>query len=120
MVRTALMIVAFFGLSFAASAQGSAPQRFPIRIVGIKRVNEGCTVEAKSATVRFALRSLKSAPCAMLNAGETYQAVKATAATDAADEIKDVSILIVYNNVRNPRRENAVFDIDSEETVEQK
>lgn len=41
--------------------------------------------------------------------------------TDGAnDENKDSPILIIYGNVHNPSREDAVFDIDSEEAIAKK
>ena len=36
------------------------------------------------------------------------------------DETKDASSLVITNNVKNSRRPNAVFAIDSEESIPQK
>jgi hypothetical protein len=93
---------------------------FSIRIIKVQRVNDGCTVEADSATVRFKLSSGLPAPCAMLRAGETYKAFRATAQTDPKNEASDAAILVVYNNVKNIRRDNSAFDIDSEQALTKK
>jgi hypothetical protein len=104
-------------LSMSCVAASQAPERFPLLITKVKRVNEGCTAERESAKVRFKISSDMSAPCAMLRAGETYKALRAVAETDPADETKDVTILVVYDNVKNACRDNAVFSIDSEESI---
>ena len=56
----------------------------------------------------------------MLRAGESYKASRGVAQRDSADETKDQTILVIYNNVKNARGENGVFNIDSEEAVAQK
>lgn len=86
----------------------------------VERVNKGCTVQGESSKARFRISSDVSAPCAMLRVGETYQALKAVAEQDPADETKDYTILVVYNNLKNARRDNAVFSIDSEEVITKK
>jgi hypothetical protein len=56
----------------------------------------------------------------MLRAGETYKGFRATVQKDPKDETKDSTILVIYNNVKNARRDNAVFTIDSEEAISRK
>jgi len=102
---------------FDASPQVSPKSLFAIHITKIKRVDEGCTAEAESSTVRFKISSELSAPCAMLRAGETYKAFRAISSNDPKDETKDSPILVIYNNVKNGRRENSVFAIESEEAI---
>lgn len=53
----------------------------------------------------------------MVRAGESYKAFRAVAQGSAGDETKDFAILIVYNNSKNVRRDNSVFQIDSEEAM---
>jgi hypothetical protein len=115
-----LTILTLLSLPVVASSQVPKKDQFMIHITKIKRVNEGCTVDAESATVRFKISSDMSATCAMLRAGETYKAIRATVQNDPKDEGKDSTILVIYNNVKNVRRDNAVFDVDSEEAITQK
>jgi hypothetical protein len=56
----------------------------------------------------------------MLKSGESYEAFRAITRTDPKDETKDSSSLVITNNVKNSRRPNAVFAIDSEESIPQK
>jgi hypothetical protein len=42
------------------------------------------------------------------------------AVRDSADETKDQTILVIYDNVKNVRRDNGGFNIDSEEAIAQK
>jgi len=118
--RTSLALVVLLGLPFITSSQVPQKDQFALHITKIKRVDEGCTVDGESPTVRFKISSDKSAPCGMLRAGETYEAFRATVQNDPKDESKDSPILVVYNNVKNVRRENAVFSIDSEEAITRK
>jgi hypothetical protein len=74
-------------------------------------------VDAESTTVRFNISSEISAACGMLRAGETYKALRATLGKDPKDESKDAAILVIYNNTKNVRRDNAIFNIDSEEAM---
>jgi hypothetical protein len=120
MFKTGLTIATFLGLPLVASSQAPQKDLFAIHITKVKRVNEGCTVDAESATVRFKIRSQLSAPCAMLRAGETYRGFRAMAQKDPKDETKDSTILVIYNNVKNACRDNAVFTIDSEEGITRK
>ena len=114
----ALAIVTFLSMSCVAASQ--APEQFPLLVSKVKRVNEGCTAEGESAKVRFKISSDMSAPCAMLRAGETYRAMRAVVQNDPTDETKDSPILVVYDNVKNARRDNAVFSIDLEEAIARK
>jgi hypothetical protein len=102
-------------VSCVAGSQVPENKTFPLLINKVKRVSEGCTAEAESAKVRYRISSDISAPCAMLRAGETYKALRGVAEQDPSNETKDVTILVIYDNVKNPRRDNAVFNIDSEE-----
>jgi hypothetical protein len=118
--KIGLTITALLSLSFIASSQVSQKDLFDLHVSKIKRVNEGCTVDAESPTVRFTISSDVSATCGMLRAGETYRAFRGTMENDPKDETKDAASLVVYNNVKNPRRENAVFTIDLEESIRRK
>jgi hypothetical protein len=115
MKRIALTIAAVFGMSCIAASQVPENKKFPLRISKVRRENQGCIAEVESAKVRFRISSDASAPCAMLRAGETYTAFRGVVQEDPADETKDSAILVVYDNVKNSRRDNAVFSIDSEE-----
>jgi hypothetical protein len=115
MKAIALTIATLLSMSYVAASQ--APDKFPFFITKVKRVNEGCTAEGESAKVRFKISSDVSAPCAMLRAGETYKALRVVAENDPVDETKDVTMLVVYNNAHNSRRDNAVFSVDSEEAI---
>lgn len=53
----------------------------------------------------------------MLRAGETYKAVRGTIKNDPQNETKDTANLVIYNNEKNMRRDNAVFDVDLEEEI---
>jgi hypothetical protein len=119
-IKTCLTFATILSFPFIASPQVSPKSEFMIHISKIKRVNEGCTVDAESATVRFKISSELSAPCGMLRAGETYKGYRATAQKDPKDETKDSTILVIYNNVKNARRDNAVFTINSEEAITRK
>jgi hypothetical protein len=120
MMKVGLPITALLGLSFVASSQVSQKDLFDLHISKIRRIGEGCTVEAESPTVRFTISSDISATCGMLRAGETYKAFRGIVQNDPKDETKDAANMVVYNNVKNSRRENAVFTIDSEESITRK
>jgi hypothetical protein len=117
MKTVALTIAAFFSLSCVVLAQVPENEKFLLLITKVKRVNEGYSAEGESAKVRFRISSDISAPCAMLRAGESYKAFRAVAQRNSADETKDQTILAVYDNVKNVRRDNSVFHIDSEESI---
>jgi hypothetical protein len=110
----------FFSLLFLLllAATALAQETFMVRINKVKRVDDGCIAEAQSSTVLYKVRSDVSAACAMLRAGENYEAFRGERGNDPKDDNKDSAILVIYNNVKNPRRQNAVFDIDSEEAVQ--
>jgi hypothetical protein len=118
MKKLALTIAAFLSMSCVVASQ--VPEQFSLLVAEVKRVNDGCSAEGESAKVRFTFSSDISAPCAMLRAGESYKASRGVAQRDSADETKDQTILVIYNNVKNAWRENGVFNIDSEEAVAQK
>jgi hypothetical protein len=120
MKTVALTIAAFFSLSCVVLSQAPEEEKFPLLITKVKRVNDGCSAEGESAKVRFTFSSDISAPCAILRAGESYKASRGVAQRDSADETKDQTILVIYNNVKNVRRDNGVFKIDSEEAVARK
>ena len=115
MKRISLAIAALFGMSYIAASQVPENKKFPLVITKVSRVSQGCIAEGESAKVRFRISSDASAPCAMLRAGETYKAFRGVLQEDQTDETKDSAILIVFDNVQNSRRDNAVFGIDSEE-----
>jgi hypothetical protein len=117
MTTIALIIAALLNISCMAASQDS--DTFQLRITKVRRVKDGCTAEGESAKVRFKISSDMSAPCAMLRAGEIYEVLRAVAEKDSGDETKDVTILVIYNNVKNSRRDNSVFDVDSEEAIAQ-
>jgi hypothetical protein len=117
MIRTGVTIAILLGLPFTASSQIPEKEVFALHISKIKRVNEGCNVDAESTTVHFNISSEISAACGMLRAGETYKALRATLGKDPKDESKDAAILVIYNNTKNVRRDNAIFNIDSEEAM---
>jgi hypothetical protein len=115
-MKSILLIMAtLLGMSCVGASQVPENKTFPLLITNVKRANQGCIAEGESANVRFRISSDVSAPCAMLRAGETYKALRGVAEEDPADETKDSPILVVYDNVKNSRRDNAVFSIDSEE-----
>jgi hypothetical protein len=118
--RVLLLAIAYWGLSISVSFQVPQSAPFTIHVTKIQRVNGGCVVDAESSSIRFKLRSSVSAPCAMLRSGESYEAFRAITRTDPKDETKDSSSLVIANNVKNSRRPNAVFAIDSEESIPQK
>ena len=118
--RVVLRAIAYWGLSISVSFQVPQSAPFTIHVTKIQRVNGGCAVDAESSSIRFKLRSSVSAACAMLKAGESYEAFRAITTTDPKDETKDSSSLVISNNVKNNRRPNAVFAIDSEESIPQK
>lgn len=118
--RVVLMAIAYWGLSISVSFQVPQSAPFTIHVTKIQRVNGGCAVDAESASIRFKLRSSVPAACAMLKSGEGYEAFRAISRTDPKDETKDSSSLVIVNNVKNSRRPNAVFAIDSEESIPQK
>jgi hypothetical protein len=120
MSRFLLLAIAYWGLSIGVSLQVPQSAPFTIHVTKIQRVNGGCAVDAESTSIRFKLRSPVPAACAMLKAGESYEAFRAITTTDPKDETKDSSSLVIANNVKNSRRPNAVFAIDSEESVPQK
>lgn len=120
MKTIALTIATLLSISCVAASQVPENETFPLLITKVKRVNEGCTAEGESAKVRFKISSDVSAPCAMLRAGETYKAFRAVAEKDAADETKDQTILVIYDNVKNVRRDNSVYNIDFEEAIARK
>lgn len=115
-----LTIVTLMSLSCVAASQVPENERFSLLIIKVKRVNDGCSAEGESAKIRFTISSDISAPCAMLRAGESYKAERGVAQRDSADETKDQTILVIYNNVKNVRRDNGVFNIDSEEAIARK
>jgi hypothetical protein len=117
MLRTGITTAILLGLSFTASSQVPKKKMFALHITKIKRVKEGCSVDAESGTVRFNISSDISAACGMLRAGETYRAFRGTLGNDPKDETKDAAILVIYNNTKNVRRDNATFNIDSEEAI---
>ena len=55
----------------------------------------------------------------MLKSGESYEAFRTITRTNPKDETKDSSSLVIANNVKNSRRPNAVFAIDSEQSIPQ-
>ncbi len=118
--RAGLLAIAYWGLSIGVSIQVPQSAPFTVRVTRIERVNGGCTVDAESASIRFRLSSSVPAACAMLKSGESYEAFRAITRTDPKDETKDSSSLVIVNNVKNSRRPNAVFAIDSEESFPQK
>ena len=120
MSRVVLLAVAYFGLSINVSAQVPQGAPFTIHVSKIQRVNGGCAVDAESTSIRFKLRSSVPAACAMLRSGESYEAFRAMTKVNPKDETKDTSSLVITNNVKNGRRPNAVFAIDSEESIPQK
>lgn len=119
-MKTIALIATLLSMSCVAASQVPENETFPLAITKVKRVNQGCIAEGESAKVRFRISSDMSAPCAMLRAGETYKAFRGVAEEDPADETKDSTILVVYDNVKNARRDNAVFSIDSEEALARK
>jgi hypothetical protein len=120
MSRVVLLAIAYWGLSIGVSFQVPQSAPFTIHVTKIQRVNGGCAVDAESTSIRFKLRSSVPAACAMLKAGESYEAFRGITTTDPKDETKDSSSLVIANNVKNSRRPNAVFAIDSEESSPQK
>jgi hypothetical protein len=118
--RTVLTFAVLLGTAPFGLSQAPPRNMFAIHITKIKRVNEGCAVEAESATVRFRVGSDVPSACAMVRAGETYKAVRAEIQNDPKDRTKDSAILLVYNNVENPFTDKAVFDIDYEEAITRK
>ena len=118
--RVVLLAIAYWGLPAGVSFQVPQGAPFAIRVTKIQRVNGGCAVDAESTSIRFKLRSSVPAACAMLKSGESYAALRAVTTTDPKDETKDSSSLVIANNVKNSRRPNAVFAIDSEESIPQK
>jgi hypothetical protein len=120
MIRIGLAIAAFLVMPYAATPQVPAKDLFSIHITKVKRVDEGCTAEAESAKVRFKISADMSGSCAMLRAGETYTAFRATVGSDPPDHTKDTAILVVYDNVKNGPRNSAGFQIDSEEAIASK
>jgi len=116
MLRTGVTTAILLALSLTASSEIPKKKMFALHITKIKRVKEGCSVEAESGTVRFNISSDISA-CGMLRAGETYRAFRGTLGNDPKDETKDAAILVIYNKTKNARRDNATFNIDSEEAI---
>ena len=113
MKAVVLTIATLLSLSSVSASQGPENEKFSLLIIKIKRVNDSCSAERESAKVRFTFSSDISAPCAMLRAGESYKAERGVAQRESADETKDQTILVIYNNVKNVRRDNGVFNIDS-------
>jgi len=120
MTRVVLLAIAYWGLSIGGSFQVPQSAPFIVHVMKIQRVNGGCAVDAESTSIRFKLRSSVPAACAMLKSGESYEALRAISTTDPKDETKDSSSLVIVNNVKNSRRPNAVFAIESEESIPQK
>ena len=120
MNRVVVLAVAYFGLSINVSAQVPQSAPFTIHVTKIQRVNGGCAVDAESTSIRFKLRSSVPAACAMLRSGESYEAFRAMTKANPKDETQDASSLVITNNVKNSRRPNAVFAVDSEESIPQK
>jgi hypothetical protein len=113
-IRVVFLASVFFANAFSQTLPKSA---FPIRITKVNREADTCHAEAESTTVRFHISSEISSACGMLRAGDSYKPLRATIENEPKDETKDVPTLIIYNNVENPRRQNAVFTIDSEEAL---
>jgi hypothetical protein len=109
-------------LSISCLAVSQVPQKFSLLITKIERVNNGCVVQAQSSKVLFRVSSDISGPCSMLRVGETktHQALRAVVQTSPTDETLDYAIVVVYNNVKNDRRDNAVVSIESEEALSPK
>ena len=118
--RAVLLAIAYWGLSMGVSFQVPQSAPFTIHVTKLQRVSGGCAVDAESTSIRFKLRSAVPAACAMLKSGESYEAFRAITRTDPKDETKDSSSLVIANNVKNSRKPNAVFAIDSEESIPQK
>lgn len=119
MIRTFLTIATVLAISCAA-AQVPAKDLVSIQITKVRRVDEGCTAEAESAKVRFKISADMSGPCAMLRAGETYTAFRGTVGSDPPDHTKDTAILVIYDNEKDGPKNNAGFQIDSEEAIGRK
>jgi hypothetical protein len=120
MTKPSVAITALLFMSCVATPQVPAKDLFSIHITKVKRVDEGCTAEAESDKVRFKISADISGSCAMLRAGETYTAFRGTVGSDPPDHTKDTAILVVYDNVKNGPRNNAGFQIDSEEAIARK
>jgi hypothetical protein len=118
--KTVSTFAALLGMSLLAFSQAQPKNMFAIHVTKIKRVNEGCNVEAESTTVRFRVVSDVPSACAMVRAGEAYKAVRAEIQNDPKDRTKDSAILLVYNNEENPFMDKAVFDIEYEEAITRK
>jgi hypothetical protein len=104
------------GASLSVPSQ-TKPKTFKLHIIKIQHVKEGCNVDAESTSVRFRLTSDAASACGMLRAGESYKAVRGTLKNDPQNETKDTANLVIYNNEKNMRRDNAVFDVDLEEEI---
>jgi hypothetical protein len=104
-------------LSIPLAAQIKEQGKFIIRISEVKRTGHACTVLAHSEKVTYQLTSNASAGCAMLEAGNDYKAYRAVSGNNSGEEKDDFAVLIVFNNVENKRRPNAVFEIASERVV---
>jgi hypothetical protein len=95
-------------------------QKFTVRVIEVDRNGSGCTAQVASEKVDYMLRSDVSAACAMLVAGNEYQAYRGTVQNDSADEGKDSPVLVIFNVPENKRRPNAAFDIVSEKEAKLK
>jgi hypothetical protein len=98
-------------------SQVKEQEKFTIRIVEVERTGHSCTVKATSDRASYQLTSDVSAACAMLEAGKDYKAYRAISANNPKEENDDSAVLIVFNNVENKRRPNAVYDIASEKVL---
>ena len=114
-----LLAIAYWRLSTSVSFQVPQSAPFTVHVTKIQRVNGGCAVDAESTSIRFKLSSSVPAACAMLKSGESYEAFRTITRTNPKDETKDSSSLVIANNVKNSRRPNAVFAIDSEQSIPQ-
>ena len=118
MKLTALTLATLLSICCVAVSQVPEKEKFILLVTKVKRVDEGCSAEGESAKVRFTFSSDISAPCTMLRAGESYKAFRGVAQRASADETKDQTILVIFDNVKNVRRDNGVFSVDSEEVIE--
>jgi hypothetical protein len=118
-MRTLIIFGMGIVLAVPLVSQIKEKDKFPIRIIEIKKAGRGCTISATSERVRYELTSEIPAPCAMIEAGEEYKAYRAVSQS-RDDEKEDSAILIIFDNTDNQRRSNSVYDIVSEEAVQQK
>ena len=72
-------------------------------------------MDAESASARFRLTSHVASACGMLRAGETYKTSRGVIESHPQNEIKGSANLVIYNNEKDIRNDNYVFDIVLEE-----